>query len=38
MIHVLAFFSFAARRHSTANTPSVQSPVAASMRPNICGA
>ncbi len=38
MIHVLAFFSFAALRHSTANTPSVQSPVAASMRPNICGA
>ena len=37
-IHVLFFFSFAARRHSTAKTPSVQSPVAASNRPNICGA
>mmetsp|Transcript_8303 Transcript_8303/g.37841 ORF Transcript_8303/g.37841 Transcript_8303/m.37841 type:complete len:220 (-) Transcript_8303:806-1465(-) len=37
-IQVLFFFSFAARRHSTAKTPSVQSPVAASRRPNICGA
>mmetsp|Transcript_29254 Transcript_29254/g.72343 ORF Transcript_29254/g.72343 Transcript_29254/m.72343 type:complete len:245 (+) Transcript_29254:3147-3881(+) len=37
-IHVLFFFSLAARRHSTANTPSVQSPVVGSMRPNICGA
>mmetsp|Transcript_14309 Transcript_14309/g.34772 ORF Transcript_14309/g.34772 Transcript_14309/m.34772 type:complete len:245 (-) Transcript_14309:214-948(-) len=38
IIHVKFFFSFAARRHSTANTPSVQSPVEESMRPNICGA
>lgn len=35
-IHVFWFLFFAARRHSTAKMPSVQSPVAASMRPNIC--
>mmetsp|Transcript_9300 Transcript_9300/g.39101 ORF Transcript_9300/g.39101 Transcript_9300/m.39101 type:complete len:245 (+) Transcript_9300:7149-7883(+) len=37
-IQVLFFFSLAALRQSTAKTPSVQSPVLASMRPNICGA
>mmetsp|Transcript_18328 Transcript_18328/g.62278 ORF Transcript_18328/g.62278 Transcript_18328/m.62278 type:complete len:245 (+) Transcript_18328:5188-5922(+) len=38
MIHVLEVLFLAALRHSTAKTPSVQSPEAASMRPNICGA
>jgi len=37
-IHVFWFLFLAARRHSTAKMPSVQSPVAASMRPNIWGA
>ena len=37
-IHVFWFLFLAALRHSTAKMPSVQSPVAWSMRPNICGA
>ena len=37
-IQVFWVLLLAARRHSTAKMPSVQSPVAASMRPNICGA
>lgn len=37
-IHVFWVLLLAARRQRTANMPSVQSPVAASMRPNICGA
>lgn len=37
-IHVCWFFALAARRHSTAKMPSVQSPVEASRRPNIWGA